>query len=128
MGAALGSYSALVAPAPLQPLPCGSQCGGPATLDMDAERVELNLPCRRFVHEGSWAFDAQGRADLLGRWQQLVQTAGRTVMEQQSVRLTLQVEGSAQLWLTVTDLAGMVVLGPLLLQQGSERDAASPCL
>lgn len=125
MGAALGNYSALVQS---EPLPCASQCSGPASLAIDTERVELNLPCRRFVYAGHWAFDAQGRAELPGRWQQLVRTDSRTVVEEQSVQLILQVEPGALLQLLVTDAAGATVLGPLLLRQGGDADVAATCL
>ncbi|WP_326535342.1 hypothetical protein [Pseudorhodoferax sp.] len=133
-GLAQGSYSGTLDPGALPPqlLPCGSHCGEQVALTVGTTRVELDMPCQRFVYEGSWSFDAQGQADLLGRWHQLTLVGGETTLVQQSVRLTLVAslpdDQGLRLQLTVTDLDGATLLGPLLVAQQGQASAAISCL
>lgn len=136
MGAALaeGTYSATLDTSlpPVQPLPCGERCAGALVLSVGEARVELNLPCQRFVHEGHWAFDADGQAELTGRWSALVVSGGKTVLHEQSARLTLLAslpDGQGlRLQLVLRDLQGATLLGPVLLAQQPQPDAAISCL
>ena len=136
LGAALaeGTYTAPLDAAlqPVQPLPCGDRCAGPLVLSVSEARVELSLPCQRFVHEGSWVFDADGQAELAGRWSALVVADGKTVLREQSVRLTLFTalpDGQGLgLQLTLRDLEGTTLLGPVFLTQQPQTHAAVSCL
>lgn len=135
-GAALaeGTYTATLDAAlqPMQPLPCGDRCAGALVLSVSAARVELSLPCQRFVHEGSWVFDADGQADLTGRWSGLVVADGQTVLREQSARLMLVAslpDGQGlRLQLTLRDLEGTTLLGPVWLTQQPPAAAAVSCL
>jgi hypothetical protein len=104
----------------------------PVALTVSDERVELNLPCGRFVHEGPWSFDAQARAELTGRWQQLVQAGAGTVVQELSARLSLQagaLEGEArQLQVAVTDPVGVALVPPVLLAPQLQEAPAISCL
>lgn len=131
---AQGSYGAALDPSllPAQPLPCGSQCGGQLTLAISDTRVELNLPCQRFVYEGGWSFDEQGQVELSGRWQRLAVVGATTVLQEQSARLTLvstlpDAQG-LRLVLTLTDQNGASLLGPVTLAQQPQGSAAISCL
>ena len=119
---------------PLAPgmlLPCGGHCDGQALLTIGPQRVELSLPCQRFVHAGDWAFDHQGRAELAGQLTRLVLVDGQTEILQLAVRLVLQKDPAAaddaSLSLVVTDLAGQTLLGPLGLERQANGGAVSAC-
>lgn len=126
-GLAAGTYNGTLAQGalPTVSLPCGTQCGSEVSLSVGDARVELSLPCQRFVYEGGWSFDAQGQAELVGRWQQLVQVGDKATLEQQSARLSLTVSlpdaQGLRVLLQVRDLDGMSLVGPVQVQ--SEGDA-----
>jgi hypothetical protein len=136
VGAALaeGTYTATLDAAihPQQPLPCGSRCAGPLVLSVSDARVELNLPCQRFVHEGSWNFDAEGRAELTGRWSARVLSGDTTAVQEQSGQLTLVAslpDGQGiRLELTLRGADGTTLLGPVLLAQQPQAAAPISCL
>lgn len=107
----------------------------PVALTVSDDRVELNLPCRRFVYEGRWSFDAQGQAELFGRWQALVVSGASTVLQEQSARLTLQIGlagltgGAASgMELTVTNPAGTALVQPVILAQQAQNTPPISCL
>jgi hypothetical protein len=136
VGASLaeGTYTATLDPdlQPMQPLPCGDRCAGAMVLTVGEARVELSLPCQRFVHEGSWEFDADGRAELSGRWTTLAVRGDKTVLQEQSVLLTLVAnlpDGQGlRLQLSLRGLDGAPLLGPVLLTQQPQQAAAVSCL
>lgn len=111
--------------------PCSSGCAGALTLVLDAERVQLDLECQRFAYEGQWAFDAQGRVELPGTWQQVVELDGKSTVQSHPVRLSLATGAAgapaAQVALTVFSLDGRVLLGPVVLQQDSRSASATSC-
>jgi hypothetical protein len=129
-----GTYTATLDPtlAPMQPLPCGDRCAGPLVLSVSDVRVELNLPCQRFVHEGSWEFDADGRAELPGRWTTLAVSGDKTVLQEQSVLLTVLAnlpDGQGlRLELSLRGLDGAPLLGPVLVTQQPQQAPAVSCL
>jgi hypothetical protein len=136
VGASLaeGTYTATLDPdfQPMQPLPCGDRCAGAMVLTVGEARVELSLPCQRFVHEGSWEFDADGLAELSGRWTTLAVRGDKTVLQEQSVLLTLVAnlpDGQGlRLQLSLRGLDGVPLLGPVLLTQQPQQAAAVSCL
>lgn len=100
----------------------------PVALTVSDTRVELNLPCRRFVYEGPWRIDDRGQAELLGRWQVLVRSGSRNVLQEQSARLTLRTGEDGVLALAVTDLGGAALLQPVTLTQHQRDAPAISCL
>jgi len=136
VGASLaeGTYTATLDPdfQPMQPLPCGDRCAGAMVLTVGEARVELSLPCQRFVHEGSWEFDADGWVELPGRWTTLAVRGDKTVLQEQSVLLTLVAnlpDGQGlRLQLSLRGLDGAPLLGPVLLTQQPQQAAAVSCL
>ncbi|HVR49633.1 MAG TPA: hypothetical protein VMS38_07835 [Pseudorhodoferax sp.] len=130
-GLAAGTYNGLLnqGALPTVPLPCGEHCGAEVSLSVSEARVELSLPCQRFVYDGHWAFDSMGQAELVGRWQQLVQVGDEAVLEQQSARLALTVglpdEQGLRVQLTVTGLDGLALVGPVQLQGGAQAKAGA---
>jgi len=123
-----GGTAGLAAPG-LQP--CHAGCTTEAELAFGPERIELVLPCQRFVHEGAWTFDSQGRAEVEGQWTSLQEVEGRGVALQQPARLVLQqngAEGGATVVeLTVRDLTGRTLLAPLTLERRTTLGAALSC-
>ncbi len=118
---------------PLAPglLPCPAGCGTQAELAIGPQRIELGLPCQRFVHEGPWTFDSQGRAEVVGQWTSLQVVDGQSVAVQQPARLVLQQNGTdgdaAAVWLTVSDLAGRTLLETFELERRTTVGAALSC-
>ena len=142
VGASLaeGTYTATLDPdlQPAQPLPCGDRCGGAMVLSVGETRVELSLPCQRFVHEGAWEFDANGQAELAGRWSTVVLSDGKALLQEQSVLLTLVAslpdgygQGPGQgllLQLSLRGFDGAALLEPVLLTQQPPEAATVSCL
>ena len=103
-------------------------------LSVGETRVELSLPCQRFVHEGAWEFNANGQAELAGRWSTVVLSDGKALLQEQSVLLTLVAslpDGQGQgvrLQLSLRGLDGAALLEPVLLTQQPPEAATVSCL
>lgn len=92
---------------------------------LQANTVELTVPCRRLRFSGDWGIAAEGDTRFFGSY-------GESALAGE-VPATLQVQavtagdGTARLAVTLRDADGRVVLGPVLLQRVAQPAAAAPC-
>lgn len=112
-----------VGPAHSASADCASQpqCAE-ATLRLEDTRISLTAACVRFVFEGLWSIDANGRLTVPGAMD-LVTSAGTTTSKVQLTLLFSDIEvTSRQVTVTVTDAAGQPAFGPKVLNR---NDAAA---
>lgn len=125
-----GMVSNSMGSGPSTGLPCSDDCGV-ASLRLQPDLVELLAPCRRFVHQGAWALDAQGVASLDGRLETTSFANGQPSVMVVPAVLRLQFgEGLLEgrdVALSVRDAAGQLLMTPLTLLRGESAQGAGSC-